>query len=83
MEKEFLHLINQNQGILLKICRMYFKDKDDFEDLFQEILLQLWKSYPSFNGNCKETTLMYRVGLNVAITNFKKKNKQRDNESSI
>jgi RNA polymerase sigma-70 factor, ECF subfamily len=76
LEKEFLNLVNQNQGIILKICRMYCNDREDSEDLFQEILLALWKSYPRFDGRSKETTWMYKVGLNVAITSFRKRKKR-------
>jgi RNA polymerase sigma-70 factor, ECF subfamily len=51
---------------------MYTNDPSDSEDLFQEIVLQLWRSYPRFNGKCKITTWMYRVGLNTAITRLRK-----------
>jgi RNA polymerase sigma-70 factor, ECF subfamily len=57
---------------------MYCEDKDDREDLFQEMLMELWKSYPRFNGRAKFSTWMYRVGLNVAITSFKARNKRPD-----
>jgi RNA polymerase sigma-70 factor, ECF subfamily len=80
LEKEFLSLINEHQPILLKICRMYCDDKDDREDLFQEMLIELWKSYPRFNGKSKFSTWMYRVGLNVAITSFKIRNKRPDKD---
>jgi RNA polymerase sigma-70 factor, ECF subfamily len=80
LEKEFLSLINEHQPILLKICRMYCDDKDDREDLFQEILVELWKSYPKFNGHSKFSTWMYRVGLNVAITSFRVRKKRPDKD---
>lgn len=51
---------------------------EDQEDLFQEIVMQLWKAYPSFKGNSKFTTWMYRVALNTAIVFFKKEHKKID-----
>lgn len=72
MEKEFLEIIRANQGIIHKVCNIYCDNEDDRKDLFQEILAQLWKSYPSFRKESKFTTWMYRVALNTAITSFKK-----------
>jgi len=72
-EKEFTSLIETNQGIVHKICRIYTDDEDSHADLFQEIVLQLWKSFDSFKGNSKFSTWMYRVGLNTAITLIRKK----------
>jgi RNA polymerase sigma-70 factor (ECF subfamily) len=71
-EIEFFGLIEKNQGIIHKVCRIYTANEEDFQDLFQEILLQLWKSYKSYKGNSKFTTWMYRVALNTAITLFRK-----------
>lgn len=72
-ETEFIHLIETNQGIVHKICRIYSDSREEHEDLFQEIVLQLWKSYDSFKGDSKFTTWMYRVSLNTAITLIRKK----------
>ena len=78
MEKEFLHIITENQGIIHKVCSIYCDLEEDRRDLFQEILVQLWKSYPSFRSESKFTTWMYRVALNTAITSFKKDKRQPD-----
>jgi RNA polymerase sigma-70 factor, ECF subfamily len=75
IELEFSKLIEKNQGIIYKVCRIYANNEEDSQDLFQEILLQLWKSYKSFQGNSKFTTWMYRVALNTAITLFRKSTK--------
>ncbi|GAA0891075.1 sigma-70 family RNA polymerase sigma factor [Fulvivirga kasyanovii] len=72
-EKEFLDQIDQHQNIVHKVCRMYTDNRDDHEDLFQEILLQLWQAYPRFKGDSKLTTWMYRVALYTAISRHKKK----------
>jgi len=50
LEQEFIARVTDSQGIVHKICRIYCKDEEDRKDLFQEILIQLWKSYPSFRG---------------------------------
>lgn len=74
-ESEFTQLITENQGIIHKVCRIYCDTPESHEDLFQEIVLQLWKSFSSFKGDSKFSTWMYRVGLNTAITLFRKKSK--------
>lgn len=76
-EKEFITLVNESQGIIHKVCRMYCDDGTHRKDLFQEIVLQLWKSYPTFKGNSKFSTWMYRVALNVAIQDFRKEKKRK------
>jgi RNA polymerase sigma-70 factor (ECF subfamily) len=71
-EKKFVDLINKHQGLIHKVCIMYENDPDVRNDLFQEIVLQLWKSFPSFRGEAKITTWMYRIALNTAISGFRK-----------
>ncbi len=78
MEKEFLQIITENQGIIHKVCSIYCDLEEDRRDLFQEIIVQLWKSYPSFRSESKFSTWMYRVALNTAITSFKKDKRQPD-----
>lgn len=78
LEKEFLQIITENQGIIHKVCSVYCDLEEDRRDLFQEILAQLWKSYPTFRNESKFSTWMYRVALNTAITSFKKDKRQPD-----
>ena len=72
-QEEFVRQVQTNQGIIQKICRLYCQTQPDREDLFQEIVVQLWKSLPKFQGQSKFTTWMYRVALNTAISDFRKK----------
>jgi len=72
-ERQFLILINEHQGIIHKICRLYRDVREDREDLFQEITFQLWKSHNSFKNNSKISTWIYRIALNTAIATFRKK----------
>lgn len=78
LEKEFLQIIQKNQGIIHKVSNIYCDTDDDRRDLFQEIVAQLWKSYPSFRKESKVSTWMYRVALNTAITSFKKSKRRPD-----
>lgn len=71
-EKEFLSVIKANQGIIHKICRLYRDSPEDREDLFQEVIFQLWRSYPSFSGISKVSTWLYRIALNTAMASFRK-----------
>lgn len=74
-KKEFIRLIEENQGIIFKVSRMYCKQNFCREDLFQEILLQLWKSFPNYDNNRKFSTWMYRVALNTAISQLRSSQK--------
>lgn len=74
-EEEFVKLLKEHQNIIHKICKLYTADDDAHKDLFQEITIQLWKAYPNFRGDAKFTTWAYRVGLNTAITLYRKKKK--------
>lgn len=76
-EIEFVQRVNESQGIIHKVCRMYCDDQTHREDLFQEIVLQLWKSYSSFRGQSKFSSWMYRVALNIAIQDFRKEKKRK------
>jgi RNA polymerase sigma-70 factor, ECF subfamily len=71
-EKKFINLIQEHQGLIHKICIMYENDPDVRNDLFQEIVLQLWKSFPTFRGEAKITTWMYRIALNTAISGYRR-----------
>ena len=71
-QKQFLELIQKHQSIIHKICFIYCNSRSDREDLQQEIILQLWNSFPSFKGNAAFSTWMYRVALNTAINQTRK-----------
>lgn len=77
LEIEFSKRIEESQGIIHKVSRMYCDNEEHRKDLFQEILIQLWKSYPSFRGDSKFSTWMYRVAINVAIQDLRKAKKKQ------
>jgi len=72
LEHNFVELLEKHQNIVHKVCRLYTNNYDAHNDLFQEITIQLWKAYPKFRGDSKFSTWMYRVGLNTAITLYRK-----------
>lgn len=78
LEKEFLHKIELHKGIIHKVSKIYMDNTEDREDLFQEIILQLWKAYGSFKGESQFSSWMYRVALNTALIYFKKEKKKPD-----
>ena len=71
LEAPFLKALDENQGIMVKICRAYCNTREDEEDLYQEIVFQLWKAFPSYDGNSKLSTWMYSVALRTAIKPFR------------
>ncbi|RUT69727.1 RNA polymerase sigma factor [Flavobacterium cupreum] len=77
-EKEFLNRIESHKGILYKVSKMYMNNHDDQQDLFQEIVCQLWKSYESFRNESQFSTWMYRVAVNTAIVFLKKEKRKVD-----
>jgi len=82
LENNFIELLEANQNLIHKVCRIYTNDKDSHQDLFQEICIQLWKSYKNFRGDAKFTTWMYKVALNTAITLYRK-NKKHNHTQDI
>jgi RNA polymerase sigma-70 factor (ECF subfamily) len=77
-EQEFLTRIANHKGILFKVSKMYMDNPDDQQDLFQEIVLQLWKAYDSFKGDSQFSTWMYRVAINTSIVFLKKEKRKVD-----
>jgi RNA polymerase sigma-70 factor (ECF subfamily) len=76
-EKEFLEKIEQHKGIIYKISKMYMDNSEDRDDLFQEIIFQVWKAFPKFRGESEFSTWLYRIALNTAIV-FLKSEKKRN-----
>jgi RNA polymerase sigma factor (sigma-70 family) len=70
---EFEGIIREHELLIWKVCRIYTRADADASDLFQEIVIQLWKSYTNFRGESKFTTWLYRVAINTAISGLRKK----------
>lgn len=82
MKEEFIHLVQNNQGILHKVCSTYIDDPEEKKDLYQEIVIQLWKAFPNFRGEAKISTWMYRVAFNTVVS-YLRKEKKRPPRASI
>lgn len=69
----YTQYILPNAGIIIKICRAYTNSQEDFEDYYQEVCLQIWRSKDNFNHDSEWSTWIYRITLNVCLTLMKKK----------
>lgn len=75
-EKDFMDMIRQNERIIFKITSFYANEEQSINDLYQEVVINLWKAYPNFRGDCKQSTWIYRIALNTCVTFFRRnKNK--------
>jgi len=70
--KNFKTIIQSHKAIIYKVARAYTGNSFDFKDLYQEIVIQIWRSLDRFKGQSKQSSYIYRIALNTAI-NFKKK----------
>ncbi len=73
LDQSFIQQLNKHLGIAYKVGRAYFMDRDEREDAIQEMMYQLWRSYPGFHGRSKFSTWMYSVCLNTALTHVRKR----------
>lgn len=73
---DFVKLVQEHRSMLYKVCRVYCFTEADRQDLFQEIVIQLWKSYPNFRGQSKFSTWLYRIALNTAISDLRKQKRR-------
>lgn len=81
LEKEFITIVQEHSGIINSICRAYYPDADDLNDVRQDVLLQLWRAFPAFRREAKLSTWLYQVTLNTILTRRKKDRHQARNES--
>jgi len=80
-ETTFKEWIDEHLGLILRVVRSFAGTADDQDDLFQEILLQIWLSIPRFGGRAKVSTWLYRVALNTALV-WNRSEKSRRRRSS-
>lgn len=76
-------MISDNEGLVRKICRLYAGSRDERNDLFQEIVLQLWRSFGTFRNESAMTTWIYRVALNTAINYTRRERRHRSADVEI
>lgn len=80
LSKEFTDMLSKHRGLLYQIIRTYGTAPEEWQDLEQEIILQLWQSYPNFDPKFKPSTWVYRIGFNVAVTHFRLDQRRRKKE---
>lgn len=83
IEKAFVELIQDHAGIIFKVIDLYIEDDEDRKDVYQEILIQCWKSYSRFKGQSKFSTWLYKVALNTVLTWQKKENRRKDIKKEV
>ncbi len=81
-EQQFLHklfeeIVNRHMGIFHRIARMYGNDAESRNDLLQEMLMQVWRALPRYDPSRPVSTWIYRIGLNVAISSYRKQQRER------
>lgn len=80
-KKEFAELVNRYKDVIFKVCYVY-ASREELEDYYQEVLIQLWRSLPKFRNESKMSTWIYRISLNTCIS-YVRKNKKVNKVSLI
>ena len=78
LEKEFTNVIRENKATIYTVCYMFSADKEEVEDLFQEVLIALWRGLESFRGESALRSWIYRISLNTCISAERKKRRRAD-----
>jgi len=73
---EFVKKVEQHQGIINNLCRLYYSNLEDQKDTRQDIILQLWKSYPKYRGESQLSTWIYSVSLKTILAKIRKQNRR-------
>jgi RNA polymerase sigma-70 factor (ECF subfamily) len=72
LELEFELKLKEYKLLIYKVCRIYASDPNNIQELYQDIIIQLWKSYPKFRGESKFSTWLYRIAINTALMSLSK-----------
>ena len=72
LKEEYTKMVMQHKDIIYKVCYIY-AEKDYIEDYYQEVLIELWRSFPHFRSESKASTWIYRISLNTCISFVRKK----------
>ncbi len=76
LELDFAELVREHKGTIYTVCYMFSKDEEEVADLFQDILVNLWKGFAKFRGESSLSTWIYRVSLNTCISADRKKKRR-------
>jgi RNA polymerase sigma factor (sigma-70 family) len=75
--EKFLTVLQAHKGIIYKVAHAYCKDAEDRNDLVQEIMVQLWKSFDNYNEQFRYSTWIYQIALNLAISFYRKESRRQ------
>lgn len=78
LELEFAQIVKEHKGTIYTVCYMFSKDEDEVADLYQDILVNLWKGFAKFRGDSSAGTWIYRVSLNTCISAERKKKRKAE-----
>ena len=78
LELEFAQIVKEHKGTIYTVCYMFSKDEAEVSDLFQDILVNLWKGFAKFRGESSYGTWIYRVSLNTCISAERKKKRKAE-----
>lgn len=78
LELEFAQIVKEHKGTIYTVCYMFSKDEAEVSDLFQDILVNLWKGFAKFRGESSAGTWIYRVSLNTCISAERKKKRKAE-----
>ena len=82
IEQEFLSVIREYERVIYKVCYLYTNPNAPLNDLYQDVILNLWKAYPKFRRECKMSTWIYRIALNTCISFFRNAEATLSNDQS-
>ena len=77
-QERFLSVLEAHKKLIYKVSHTYCRDREEFQDLVQEIISQLWLAYPKYDDRYKFTTWMYRIALNTAISFLRKESRRKE-----
>jgi len=75
-EDKFIEVVHLHERVIYKVCSFYISDEFPLSDLYQEVVYNLWKTFPRFRGECALSTWIYRIALNTCISGLRKANKR-------
>ena len=78
LEIDFARIVREHKGTIYTVCYMFSNNPQEVADLFQEILINLWKGFPKFRGDSNVRTWIYRVSLNTCISSERKESRNKD-----
>lgn len=76
IEQEFTKVVREHKGTIYTVCYMFSKDEDEVADLFQEILINIWKGFEKFRGDSSMRTWIWRISFNTCVSYEKKKSRK-------